>query len=322
MKLLYRVLWFEDDEDIVKIDIGPDINKFLKEQGFILEIDHSLSGDKLDELVNSKDYDLILTDLNLGEGHEAGEKLIEQIRDNKIFTEVLLYSGNVDGINRVIKNHDGLIERVSFSVGIKNLTDKIRQVISLNIKKTQDVNNMRGLVMAETSELDEIMLSIIIEFLNFSKGKDQRLQNHIFKMMKSSIKSSSNKIERLKNSSDIFALVIDMMFDSDKKRRAVEKIVELMEQIDLSEINECIGCYSDEIALYRNLLAHVREVTDSSGNIVLKSRKKEYAAINFNEPLCIKIRKDIRKHHNNLNKLLKHVNELSKEEAKPEEMSS
>jgi len=151
VNLYYKILWFEDDPQLVQEDIGPDIKKHLDELGFLIDLTHKENGDDLEGVIFQKKYDLILTDLNLGEGHQAGEKLIEYIRTNKILTEVLLYSGNVDGINSIIKTHD-LIERVSFSVGIENLNDKIRQIILLTIKKVQEVNNVRGLVMAETSE--------------------------------------------------------------------------------------------------------------------------------------------------------------------------
>ncbi|MCL5935778.1 MAG: hypothetical protein M1543_04780, partial [Firmicutes bacterium] len=51
-----------------------------------------------------------------------------------------------------------------FSVGTSNLKDKIMQIILLSVKKVQDINNLRGLVMAEASELDHKMLSILQEF--------------------------------------------------------------------------------------------------------------------------------------------------------------
>src|ERR1035438_7025699 len=103
MTLKYRILWFEDDEEVVNEQISPSLKDFLIELGFQLEIVHHLNGEQLDELIKDKNYDLIVTDLDLGE-YETGDKLIDQIREGEILTEVLLYSANTTAISNLIVN--------------------------------------------------------------------------------------------------------------------------------------------------------------------------------------------------------------------------
>jgi hypothetical protein len=303
MNLYFKILWFEDDYELVHDEIGPEIKIYLENLGFAIDLTYSENGDSLDELIYKKKYDLILTDLNLGDGHEAGEKLIEYIRSHKILTEVLLYSGNAEGINTVIKGHD-LIERVSFSIGIENLNDKIKKIILLAIKKVQEVNNVRGLVMAETCELDYKMLGILLKFYEKIDAEDKlRFENYIFDITEDSFKSSYKKIEKLKEAHDIKELVHTPIFDSDKKRRTVNKMLEIIANTKIDVPKNCMDDYKEEILTIRNVLAHVKEEMDSNGEVYLRSLIKGYETIIFNDEFCIKIRNDIRKHSNNLDKI-------------------
>src|ERR1700761_9517842 len=101
MNLKYKILWFEDDEDVIKVDVGPLINIFLIELGDSPEIADHLNGENLNNLITDRNIDLIVTDLNLGE-YETGEKLIDHIREGNILTEVLLYSANANEINAIV----------------------------------------------------------------------------------------------------------------------------------------------------------------------------------------------------------------------------
>ena len=180
MRLKYNILWIEDRADLVEEILGPKIEAFLEELGFDTVFDHRLNGENLDVLLRDNKYDLILTDLNLGEGFKTGEKLIEHIRVGNILTEVLLYSENEDALSRIIegdkKNEKGapkrkLIERISFALGLKYLLEKVKEIILLTIRKVQDVNNMRGLVIAETIDLENVILAILKNF--FEKTGDK-----------------------------------------------------------------------------------------------------------------------------------------------------
>lgn len=301
MRLQYRVLWFEDDYDLVNEDIGPEIEEFLNDLGFTFYLVHQENGINLDDLINN-DFDLILTDLNLGEGKEAGDKVVENIRNSKILTEVLLYSGNEAGINEIIKNH-GLIERVSFSVGTSNLKNKIIQIILLSIKKVQDINTLRGLVMAETSELDQKMLNILLGFL--ANGNDEhklKFCTYIYKIMEESLDGCVKKFVTYKDANNVVDLVKSPLFDSYKKNRAVNELLDIICETDLAS---CRGSYKTDIIDIRNLLGHVIEKTNENGKAILVSTFPGYESVIFDDEMCVVIRKNIHKHSSNLSQILK-----------------
>ena len=156
MRLKYRILWFENEPDFVN-EISPKIGAYLLEDlGLELEVNSQKNGADLDNLVQSGDYDLIVTDLNLDNG-ETGKNLIDRIRADEVLTEVLLYSGIGQDIEKVIKETSGL-ERVSFAVGRDALPDRLKRIVALTVKKVQDVHNMRGLVIAEAIDIEDKML--------------------------------------------------------------------------------------------------------------------------------------------------------------------
>ena len=123
MNLKYNILWFEDDPDVVQTQVGPEIKTHLEQLGFEYLCTHKEEGENLDVITDDKKFDLILTDLNLEE-EEIGKKIVERIRSDKIYTEVILYSQNANAINKIITDPDHLIERVSFAVGTENLASK------------------------------------------------------------------------------------------------------------------------------------------------------------------------------------------------------
>ncbi|UYO32288.1 response regulator [Bacillus halotolerans] len=299
MSLKYKILWFEDNCEIVS-DYSNDIKEFLEDLGFQPIIVHKEDGKEL-EVALQEDFDLILTDLNLGED-STGDKLIEKIRDHSILTEVLFYSGNAQGINNIITKHQW-IERVSFSVGIENLPKKIKQLISLTIKKLQEANTVRGIVMAETSELDMKMLVILNSLLDtFSEveivSKKQELidktvnnrKERYEKMSKVTVEEISSFCERLESYDKLNAI----------RRLIKHKHKDLGEKIFSNNIN-ILNDYETEVINMRNALAHAKEITIEGKTKVVSTING--SEISFDDESCKKIRKDIRKHSDNFDNI-------------------
>lgn len=171
MKLAYNIIWFENDHSAIN---GFDIKKietFLNDRGFDMNLLFILWTEPRSTVeipykyIIHKDYshkdfwniplinaDLILMDKDL-EGEMDGDKIIEYIRDhsNDIYCDVLFYSTwkSEEDLRKIVQR-DGL-----YFSNRGDVERKATNVIIVSIKKTQDLNNLRGLVMAETSEIDE-----------------------------------------------------------------------------------------------------------------------------------------------------------------------
>ena len=120
----------------------------------------------------SKKYDVIFSDYNIGENKD-GQDFITDIRKSNVNAEVLFYSA--------LHNPPALgLDRISFlrlssSSAYDDLKAKMKSMIDLTLEKLNDLTNLRGLVMAEVSELDIMMKQIVYHYCDDSE-KEKKLQ--------------------------------------------------------------------------------------------------------------------------------------------------
>ena len=323
MKLDYNILWFEDDNKSFndkKIFIKSILDDFYLN---FPEPRHEIDGKNIDTIDYSK-YDLIIADMNLAK-QEKAMSLLDKIRKQNIFTEVLFYSS--DGENAVRKelanyNIDG-----AYCSG-RNIEDfefKAREVIQTIIKKTQDLVNLRGLVMSEVSELDSLMEDIIFKYYStktIDSKEWKKFTSKIIKNAQDSLKKrllpkyeevekngtiekkplcSRDCIHIWYNTNDITEILKDFEFDSSKKAHTIHEIIkELGCSADFS-----FSEYNDEIIIVRNDLAHsISEIQD--GKEVLVTKKHGTSV--FSQDTFLEIRKNIKKYNELFSKLQEQVN--------------
>ena len=170
MRLNYRILWIEDSTDWAE-SIQENISEIVESFGLFASFtvlpaesdEHKYDG-----------YNLILMDLGLAEGRQ-GDALIEQIRSLNVFTDIVFYSAS--GVEEVKnKGRDLNLEGVYYADRSNVLfLRKVKDVISASLHSFQDLVNLRGLVMAEVSELDSKMDSIIEGYF---VGEDRMAEFH------------------------------------------------------------------------------------------------------------------------------------------------
>jgi DNA-binding response OmpR family regulator len=291
MKLDYNILWFEDNTTWYN-SITPFLKEILEENGFQLKVKRRVNQNELELLIEDDKWDLILVDYNLSDG-ETGDDIIQMIRDT-LFTDIIFYSQRGgDEVRKEVmsKGIDGI-----FCAGRSRpeFLRKVERVINTTIKKATDINPLRGLVMAETSEIDDLMREILITFMGNTKyHKRTELLNYICKTITNSLKSSQKQLEKLCKAGNTEQLISLPFFDSSKKIRAIEKMIKFINEEKLNEFQGIATNYYDDIGLKRNLLAHVSEdIID--GNRVLVSHVPNTEPIAFDAESCKKMRTDIR----------------------------
>ena len=299
MRLEYKILWFEDEEKWFN-SIFPFISDYFDEIGFDLVIKRQGDDSNIDKCINEYECDLILMDFHLS--GTKGDTLIEYIRSQQIFTEVIFYSqAGEEAVRDTIKKK-GVDGVYCASRDLEEFEDKVKNVVYNTIKKVQDVNNMRGLVMAETSELDYMMLDVISTYLLTEAGNiKEKFEDYMFDITKDSIRSNLNKCERYKNERCVNELIYSPLFDTDKKRRAINELLNRLGCLDHNK--QCFDDFKKEIQDLRNILAHVKAEINENGFKVLKSKVKGYEEVELNDEKYIDIRKSLRKHSSNLNSI-------------------
>jgi len=297
MKLKYKVLWIEDQMKSIRGKYRI-INKYIEDKGFDSDIEHIDSYDKFENEIGYdglKDYDLLLVDLNLDETEEDendGNKIIANIRGKNIYTEIVFYSSQYEDLQNRLQEH--FIEGI-FTAERKLLETKAKNIIDVTLHKVQDINNLRGLIMAEVAELDILKEEIINKAAQKIDGKS--LEKYVLKKIKASGKSCTNQAES--HLSDIDNVLFESLFgkigfvDSNKKAMVIG---EALKKLGITEPvckDTFTQPYIDTILTKRNKFAHIKEsdINDGNGNSC-----KHIADIPFTEEKCIEIRKEIKKY--------------------------
>jgi len=299
MGLKYRVLWFEDAEDFI-VSLKPRLEGFIDELGFEPKFEIEADGRNLDKLIGDSTFDLILLDFNLdvADGKGNGNELIEMIRKKEVYTETLFYSAQRGFRQHVTEHLDGV-----FFADRDELFEKAKKVIDLTIKKTQDINSLRGMVIAESIDMESKMDELLVSYFGTDDEKGavfRKIVDPRFNAL--SLKKKCDLINKIcktrinclgkKNS--------DIKEEDDGRLKA--------EIACLKQLKSEIGKIENEIIEVRNILAHTKEDPEKKNTLVSRINKKE-EEITIDDNWCKEKRKDIRRQSENLDKLLSYMRE-------------
>lgn len=322
MRIEYRVLWFEDKPSFFSWNKQyiKKLYEYLDNLWFSINIQvyHKTNEWPGERLLSSLDYislkkvnnylkpqlnalkneikkaDIILVDYELGWIWQDGNNVIEFIRDDMhdIYTEVLFYTSkyfspsiNKEDWLRNAINRDWLY--CADRDDVLKWKEKLKKIINVALKKNRDLNNLRGLVMAETSELDFLMWEIIALLHNSKLLTKTKIKNTI----KDSVKFHTNILSKLTKIWDDFWKFIDEGFTKSSyvKCSSISRFSQLKDvPIEHSDIKN----YHLEVNKPRNDLAHYPELIESDKIIV---NGEEY-----NETRFIELRKKIKSYKKKL----------------------
>lgn len=309
MKINYKVLWVEDNKSWYKTTRGL-FSEYMDDLGFILDCKRLENLSQVKEEVEKNglsEYDLLLVDYTL-KGSENGDDVISFIRsfgDHQILTEVLFYSSAIELIRDSMRKHS--LEGV-YSADRREIEVKFQQVVGTTIKKVQDVNAMRGLVMAETSELDDIMLEATEQFISSSApDKSQELANYVFDKVKEFNDSGSSRLESYLKDKDIEGLIKSSLFHTMIRAKVIQKIVKLKNDQSFNDLKQFTKCYDNDVVSVRNNMAHVKEVRDSETGKTRLISHLNGKSIEFTSERCVDIRKSLIHYTDRLNELKKAI---------------
>lgn len=298
MNLKYKVLWFDNDTDWVK-SIEGQVKELIEDLGFLYESEIQNDGSKLDN-IKLDSYDIILMDLNLEDEKSGnGDQLIDKIRSLDVYTDVLFYSA--DGLKKIKECAQEMgLEGVYFSGRNQNaFISKLQKVINTTISKVQDLNNLRGLVMAEVSELDSRMTSLVDKYF-IEQGNDEKtatFKKHLVKDVEKATKkklTESEKCDKLCKHKwsglTISEIIQDFEFDASRKARAVKLIIDEEKYPYQARNGNFFMDYQTDMLSMRNQLAHCVS-TIKDGKEILRT---EDGDIEFDDEKFKSIREQIK----------------------------
>lgn len=302
MRLKYRILWVDDRKSTFEgLEYDKNIQTYIQELFFEPNLVFCETAEEAKSYISTAKFDVIFSDYNIGDGDsmEKGDDFISHVREQNVNTEILFYSAQ----NTVPKLD---IDRISFfsipaQDGYSRLFEKMTNLVDLTVEKLRDLTSIRGLVMAETSELDKLMEDIVLCYF-VKNGSEER--NSTFNLILNGLETDhKNKLKKpadncgygcthsIRDNKNISKMVASRDFESSRKARSINKIVEV-EQLKLDGIkNTFYNDYLEDIIKTRNDLAHSRSKI-KDGIEVLITQKAPNEVI-FDEEKFKEIRKNI-----------------------------
>lgn len=305
MRLKYHILWVENEKAWKNV-VEKQIKRHLNAQEFELVVTWRPNGDILDEeevKAGLNTYDLILVDYDLGT-QKNGSDFIREIRDKNVYVDVIFYSIDFGGMEGSMKSNK--LEGVFLSPrNVQSFEEKVRKIIDTTLRKLQSLPAMRGLVMTETSELDEKMQKIMELFLSSADNSMQdKVSKYILEKLNDSFARNSLTLKNLEGSGDLRAIAQSKIIDASKMNLLVAKALEVSGIIEDKARKKWIEDYGKEIIQVRNKMAHCVEVYHE-GHYSLQT--KEGKIESFTHDQFVQIRKSIR---NQLNTIEQYVSAL------------
>lgn len=254
MRRDFYILWVDDEfskQNYSLIDMVNEVDTYISNLGFKAVIEKRNNFDDATIFLNSHPkIDMFICDYNIGE--KKGIELFRDIRV-KYKQDLILYSniGKLEIKKEIIAYLEQPIAPEFFSrFTFASLNDYdgtievIEKIIQLNIMKWQEINGLRGMVLAEVSQIHHDLI-------------DKIKQSELIRSTLDNIYNSNLTIEQKLKHGHI------------KKYLQGE---ELSEKIDFSIIcnmlipfNNVLFQQYKEIAEIRNSLAHVKEELDQNG---------------------------------------------------------
>lgn len=265
MNIEFKILWVEDDNSwrtASSRTVRNMLDKYQLEAAFT-----NYDGTESDYYnVGSNDFDLILMDFRLAKGRH-GDEIIKNIRDMNVLTDILFYSASFDEMMGVVQKSPNDFWGVYFSDRSNDFDDLIERLIKKIIRRSEDIVNLRGLVLDNSSDLEFRMKNIILKSFNVLDDEEkQRIRKKLIKNFKDSSIDYNNKCKAICEAScpvDAALQSKDYLFDAKKKSIMIERLAKIYNSKGFQSPQEYLNTadkYSKEVSTYRNALGHISKL--------------------------------------------------------------
>lgn len=314
MQLEYRILWFEDQPANVR-PFEENIRSGLVRLGFEPRVAMRTvvagGSDPMADLPAQRDVDLVLMDWKLGGGYD-GAALARKIRQVFKDTDIVFYSSEAPKkLRKLIFDED--IDGV-YCCHRTNLSDRTLGLIRAQMRKMLDLNHMRGIVMAATSDLDHAMVECLEVVHKVAYPDDAgTFAVLISSQVAAGLRKKADEIEGFGKKGKIGKLLKDPNFGSAMRLAALQaELQKLADRITEAHLLERLGAYPTEVITPRNDFAHRRAVVVGD-QLRLEGREES-----FNQESMIALRLRLLNHSENLRALLSLLREMADAAGEPD----
>ena len=274
MKLEFRLLIVDDDPSGIREAIGI-LEDYLENEGFSMSrrIADDFSNQGLRNLarLEGKNYDLVMIDYNLGQTDTDGAVAALQLRRDLQYTDMVFYSSDPS-----LNLHSKLAEHEVSGVFIENrdeLDTALTGLAKTVIGKAVDLNHMRGIAMAEVSEMDILMEETLGRAFQSTGEHCVAAADRTTDKLRESMQESLTQLDQRLEKGSLADVVSDSrLFSSAHKYMAVRRVAKSLSKTKkLTGALQVLKDYQKDIIDNRNMLAHAKEYPTEDGTTILRS---------------------------------------------------
>ena len=198
MNVYFKILWFEDEISWFKME-ETQIIRILSDHYLIPQIERK-DGDDFDiHELTGNDYDLILMDYKLADG-KTGDEIAKSIRDHNLLTDILFYSSQESDMLSAIYKQNPPLDGVYYTKRNHTVfTEKVKKLIAKIVKRSEDIINLRGFVLDNTSDFEVRIKDILnVCWRKFDSNQKQILHDKMIEVLNQKKNKLDYNIKKIK----------------------------------------------------------------------------------------------------------------------------
>lgn len=298
MRLDFNLLWVENQQHLVQAQ-REKLERAIRAEGFRLQVKFVESVDEavacLSADVYSDHVDLILMDYDLGPGKKGDEGLVE-VRGMIPFRDVIFYSSQANDLVQMVL--EKAVQGVYCSTR-EDLPDTSFGVFETLVKKVVDIDHSRGIVMGTTSDIDHFVMDALVSA--FDKCTPElkaevltQVQKDI-QESKAKFEATADKVSRIQHPSELEEY--HSAYTSVDRLELLRKVLKKWPEHRGSDAD--LSGYIQKTLPKRNVLAHVRVVTNGFSRKLVDRKGNEHTSANMKN-----LRLELLQQHETFEKLL------------------
>ena len=263
MNTTFKILWFEDEPVWFNME-KLQIEGILKTH-YLIPVIERRDGDDFDlEELTGNDYDLIFMDYKLAEG-KTGDTIVAAIRNSDILTDILFYSSEEQNMLSAIKEQMPPIDGVYLTKRDYTIfTEKAQRIIQKIVKRSEDVVNLRGFVLDNTSAFEVRIREILnICWQKFTQEQKNTLTQTLTKLLEGKKAWVSSQIDTAQQAECTFTYanngeyILSIADRLDILQTVLPILVEEYSMPNTIVPEKFKQYYIEQVNMYRNRLSHI-----------------------------------------------------------------
>lgn len=263
MNTSFRILWFEDELAWFNME-SLRVKSILETHYLTPDITRKDGDDfSLSELTGN-DYDLILMDYKLAEG-ATGDTIVVALRNSNILTDILFYSSEEQNMLSAIRTQMPPIDGVYLTKRDYTIfTDKVEKIIQKIVRRSEDIVNLRGFVLDNTSGFEVRIREILnICWRNFDQTQKESLSQKLTALLDSKKSHVKKTVETAKAAGCCFSHANndDYTLGIADRLDIVQVVLPILSTEYHMPDDTCPSdfkqYYIDKVNMYRNRLGHI-----------------------------------------------------------------